>query len=113
MRVTGSFGEDADHDQEQGNLARSRSKLLWGRTLPEVLEAEMTEALDAEKGWTGGGSAELPVEPLRPDIDHAGRPAEIARPAGPNRAVLDRAFLKVIRAQSARWWRRWRNVRAG
>jgi len=78
-------------------------RALMRTALPEVLEAEMTEALDAEKGWTGGGSAELPVGPLRPDIDHAGRPAGIACPAGPNRAVLDRAFLKVIRAQSARW----------
>jgi hypothetical protein len=88
-------------------------RALMRTALPEVLEAEMAEALDAEKRWTGGGLAELPAGLLRPDSDHAGRPAGIARFAGPNRAVLDRAFLKVIRAQSARWWRRWRNVRAG
>ena len=63
--------------------------------LQEVLEAEMTEALGAEKGETGGGPAGLPVGLLRPDVDHAGRQAGAAGAAGSHRAVLNRAVRAV------------------
>src|SRR2546430_2339378 len=69
-------------------------RALVRTALQEVLEAEMTEALGAEKGERAAG---LPVGRLRPDVDHAGRQAGIAGPAGSKRAVLERA----VRALSA------------
>jgi putative transposase len=61
LAVTGSFGEDAHHDREEGKSGTIDVKALLAgdeeflRTLvrtalEEVLEAEMTEALGAEKG---------------------------------------------------------------
>src|SRR5262249_9912844 len=58
--VTGSFGEDAHHDREEGEVWGDRCKALLAgdeeflralmRTaLQEVLEVEMAEALGAEK----------------------------------------------------------------
>src|SRR5947208_14395461 len=65
--------------------------------LQEVLEAEMTEAVGAEKGERTAGAAGLPVGVLWPDADHAGRQARIAGAAGPDGTVLDR----VVRTLSA------------
>jgi hypothetical protein len=65
-------------------------RALVRMALQEVLEAEMTEALGAEKG-TGLWPAGLPVGLLRSNADHSGRQAGVAGAAGPNRAVLDRA----------------------
>ena len=71
-----------------GGSVREFLRALVRTALQEVLEAEMTEALGAEKGE--GGAAGLPVRILRPDTDHAGRQARIAGAAGSNGAVLDR-----------------------
>jgi hypothetical protein len=72
-------------------------RALVRTALQEVLEVEMTEALGAEKGRTGGGPAGLPVGLLRPDVNHTGRQTGAAGAAGSNWAVLDRA----VRALSA------------
>ena len=72
-------------------------RALVRTALQEVLEVEMTEALGAEKGRTGGGPAGLPVGLLRPDADHADRQTRAAGAGGPRRALLDRA----VRALSA------------
>src|ERR1700745_2374649 len=78
-------------------------RALVRTALQEVLEAEMTEALGAEKGERAAGQTGLPAGLLRPDIDHAGRQAGIAGPAGPNRAVLDRAEPRHRHRPAARF----------
>jgi putative transposase len=72
-------------------------RALVRTALQEVLEAEMTEALGAEKGERAAGPAGLPVGLLRPDIDHAGRQAGITGSAGSKPGVFDR----VVRALPA------------
>ena len=70
-------------------------RALVRTALQEVLEAEMTEALGAEKGERAAGPAGVPVGLLRPDTDHAGRQARTAGSAGPRRPVLDRTVRSV------------------
>src|SRR5438270_5461686 len=67
-------------------------RALVRTALQEVLEAEMTEALGAEKGERAAGRQGYRSGYYGPDIDHAGRPAGAAGAAGSNRAVLDRAI---------------------
>ena len=66
-------------------------RALVRTALQEVLEAEMTEALGAEKGERTAGRQGYRSGVLRPDADHADWQARAAGAAGPRRAVLDRA----------------------
>ena len=54
VAITDSFGEDGRHDQEAGKSRRHQSRCRVSRDAVrmalQVLEAEMTVALDAEKG---------------------------------------------------------------
>ena len=83
-------------------------RALVRTALQEVLEAEMTEALGAEKGRTGLGPARLQVGLLRPDADHSGRQAGVARAAGPRRAVLDRVVRTLSALRACAGGGRWR-----
>ena len=62
--------------------------LVW-TALQEVLEAEMTEALGAEKGERAAGRQGYRSGYYGADVDHADRQAGIAGAAGPDGAVLD------------------------
>src|SRR5205809_6179191 len=88
-------------------------RALVRTALQEVLEAEMTEALGAEKGRTGLGPARLQVGLLRPDADHSGRQAGVARAAGPRRAVLDRVVRTLSALRACAGGGAGGNVRAG
>src|SRR6266851_4537217 len=65
-------------------------RALVRTALQEVLEAEMTAALGAEKGERSGPTGSS-VGRLPPDADHPARQARAAGAAGARRAVLDRA----------------------
>jgi putative transposase len=82
-------------------------RALVRSTLDEVLEAEMTETLGAEKGERTR-AAGLPVGLLRPNADHAGRRIGAAGcrriGAGGSRPSCSNG----ISVRSGRWWRRWR-----
>jgi hypothetical protein len=92
----GGAGASARFRLQGCEIPRSTSKPFWGdeefprglvrTTLREVREAEMTER---REGRADGGPEGLPVGVLRPDIDHAGRPAGAADTAGSKRGVLD------------------------
>ena len=60
--------------------------------MQEMLEAEMTDALGAEKGERTESRTRLPLRLLHPHPRHPGGQARAARAAGPKRAVLDRAL---------------------
>ena len=70
-------------------------RALVRTALQEVLEAEMTEALGAEKGERAAGRQGYRSGLLRADIDHAGRQAGAAGSAGSRRPVLDRTVRTV------------------
>jgi hypothetical protein len=80
-------------------------RALVRTALQEVLEAEMTEALGAEKGERATG---LPVRVPRADTDHAGRQARIAGAAGSDGGGFRPSCSNAISVRSGRWWRRWR-----
>ena len=81
--------------------------------LQEVLEAEMTEALGAEKGERTRGPARLPLGLLRPHADHPRRQAGAAGAAGSRRPVLDRAVRALPALRAGAGGDPGRDVRAG
>jgi hypothetical protein len=70
-------------------------RALVRTALQEVLEADVTEALGAEKGERAPGRQGYPVGLLRPNAGRAGGQAGAAGAAGSNRAFLDRAIRTV------------------
>src|SRR5436190_1068647 len=62
---------------------------------------------------TGLGPARLQVGLLRPDADHSGRQAGVARAAGPRRAVLDRVVRTLSALRACAGGGAGGNVRAG
>ena len=88
-------------------------RALMRTALPEVLAAEMTEALGAEKGERTAGRQGYPVALLWPDADHPQRQTRAAGSAGPRRAVLDRAVRTVSALGAGAAGGAGRDVRAG
>ncbi len=79
----------------------------------EMLEAEMTDALGAEKSARTGRPARLPLRLLHPHARHPGRQARVARAAGSRRPVLDRAFRALSTLRAGVGGDAGRDVRAG
>ena len=86
---------------EDGDFLRPMVRTI----IQEFLEAEMAEAVGAEKGERVEGRLGCGRR-LTTQLDYAGGQAGTESSAGPPRTVFHRDFLSAISAARRPWWRR-------
>ena len=79
---------------EEGDFLRPMVRTV----IQEFLEAEMTEAIGAQKGERVEGRLRLPQRLLPAQLDHAGRQTRVEGSAGSQRTVFHRDF-RALSAQ--------------